>query len=267
MFTRLEVPMAENYFIDQTRLNGRVAVVTGAGRGLGKEIALALASAGSDIALMARTESQLEETAREIEACGRKALVIPIDVAKSEEVDHAIERVTQNLGPVDILVNNAGITEQKPLVKITDEDWHRVMGINLDGPFFLCRAVGRRMIERKKGKIINIGSVLGLVGYKRFASYSTSKGALLQFTRSLALEWAKYGINVNAIALGWFLTEMNAEAMSDEKIRDVHVSRIPLGRLGHTKEIGPLVIYLASPASDFMTGSVIVLDGGELVNW
>ena len=115
--------MAENYFIDQTRLNGRVAVVTGAGRGLGKEIALALASAGSDICLMARTESQLEETAREIEACGRKALVIPIDVAKSEEVDHAIERVTQNLGPVDILVNNAGITEQKPLVKITDEDW------------------------------------------------------------------------------------------------------------------------------------------------
>jgi NAD(P)-dependent dehydrogenase (short-subunit alcohol dehydrogenase family) len=259
--------MRENNFINQMRLNGQVAVVTGAGRGLGKEIALALSSAGADIGIMARTKSQLEETAREIEAYGRKALVIPIDVAKSAEVDHAIEHVTQNLGPVDILVNNAGITEQKPLIKITDEDWHRVMGINLDGPFFLCRAVGRQMIARKKGKIINIGSVLGMVGYKRFASYSTSKGALLQFTRSLALEWAKYSINVNAIALGWFLTEMNAEAMSDEKIRESHVSRIPLGRLGHTREIGPLAIYLASSASDFMTGSVIVMDGGELVNW
>lgn len=259
--------MGENNFINQMRLNGQVAVVTGAGRGLGKEIALALSSAGADIGIMARTKSQLEETAREIEAYGRKALVIPIDVAKSAEVDHAIEHVTQNLGPVDILVNNAGITEQKPLVKMSDEDWHRVMGINIDGPFFLCRAVGRQMIARKKGKIINIGSVLGMVGYKRFASYSTSKGALLQFTRSLALEWAKYSINVNAIALGWFLTEMNAAAMSDEKIREAHVSRIPLGRLGHTREIGPLVIYLASPASDFMTGSVIVMDGGELVNW
>jgi NAD(P)-dependent dehydrogenase (short-subunit alcohol dehydrogenase family) len=259
--------MGENNFINQMRLNGQVAVVTGAGRGLGKAIALALASAGADIGLMARTESQLEETAREIEAYDRKTLVVPIDVAKSEEVDHAIEHVTQDLGPVDILVNNAGITEQKPLVKMSDEDWHRVIGINLDGPFFLCRAVGKQMIERKKGKIINIGSVLGMVGYKRFASYSTSKGALLQFTRTLALEWAKYGINVNAIALGWFLTEMNAEAMSDEKIKEVHVSRIPLGRLGHTHEIGPLVIYLASPASDFMTGSVIVMDGGEMVNW
>jgi NAD(P)-dependent dehydrogenase (short-subunit alcohol dehydrogenase family) len=259
--------MAENYFFNQMGLNGKVAVVTGAGRGLGKEIALALASAGADIGIMARTESQLEETARVIEGQGRKALVIPIDVAKSEEVDLAIENVTQNLGPVDILINNAGITQQKPLVQITDEDWHRVMGINLDGPFYLCRAAGRQMIERKKGKIINIGSVLGMVGYKKFASYSTSKGALLQFTRTLALEWAKYHINVNAIALGWFLTEMNAEAMADEKIRAAHVSRIPLGRLGHAHEIAPLVIYLASQASDFMTGSIIVLDGGELANW
>jgi NAD(P)-dependent dehydrogenase (short-subunit alcohol dehydrogenase family) len=259
--------MEENSYIDQMRLNGKVAVVTGAGRGLGKEIALALASAGADIGVMARTKSQLEETAHEIEAHGRKALVIPIDVAKSEQVDPAIETVTQNLGPIDILVNNAGITEQKPLVQMTDEDWQRVMGINLDGPFYFCRAVGRQMTTREKGKIINIASVLGMVGYKRFASYSTSKGALLQFTRTLALEWAKYSINVNAIALGWFLTEMNAEAMADEKIKEAHIRRIPLGRLGQAHEIGPLVIYLASRASDFMTGSVIVMDGGELVNW
>jgi 2-deoxy-D-gluconate 3-dehydrogenase len=259
--------MGDNNFLDQMRLYGQVAVVTGASRGIGKEIALALASAGADIGLLARTKSQLEETACEIEGFGRKTLIAQTDVAKSEEVDQAIETIAQNLGPVDILVNNAGITEQKPLVKMTDADWHRVMGINLNGPFYLCRAVGRQMTARKRGKIINIGSVLGMVGYKKFASYSTSKGALLQFTRTLALEWAKYGINVNGIALGWFLTEMNAEAMSDENIRKAHVDRIPLRRLGHAREIGPLVIYLASPASDFMTGSVIVMDGGELVNW
>lgn len=254
-------------YIDQIRLDNKVAIVTGAGRGIGKEIALSLASAGADIGIIARTKSQLEETAHEIEACGRKAIVIPIDVAKSKEVDQAVEQVEKYLGPVDILVNNAGISEQKPITKITDDEWHRVMGVNLNGPFFLCRAVGKQMTNRKKGKVINIGSILGMVGFKYFSSYTTSKGALIQFTRTLAIEWAKFGINVNAIALGWISTELNAEAMSNESFKEALLNRIPLRRLGHIKEIGPLAIYLASPASDFMTGSVIVMDGGELANW
>ena len=180
-------------------------------------------------------------------------------------MNHAVEQVTSTLGPIDILVNNAGITEERPLLEVTDDDWHRVMGVNLDGAFYFCRAVGRQMVERRRGKIVNIGSILGLVGYQNFASYSTSKGALLQFTRTLALEWARYNINVNAIAFGWFETEMNADAMAQEKVREALMRRIPFRRFGHPSEVGPLVVFLASPACDFMTGSVLVMDGGELI--
>jgi NAD(P)-dependent dehydrogenase (short-subunit alcohol dehydrogenase family) len=255
----------EKEFLSQMRLDGKVAIVTGAGRGLGKQIALSLASVGANVGIIARTRSQLEETAHEIEALGKRVVIMSIDISRSEEVNHAVEQVTSILGPIDILVNNAGITEEKPLLEVTDDDWHHVMGVNLDGAFYFCRAVGRQMVERNRGKVINIGSVLGLVGYQNFASYSTSKGALLQFTRTLALEWARYGINVNAIAFGWFETEMNANAMAQEKIKEALLRRIPFRRFGHPSEVGHIVVFLASSASDFMTGSVIVMDGGELI--
>lgn len=252
-------------YISQMNLKGRVAIVTGAGRGLRKEAALALASAGADIGLIARTQSQLEGTAGKIEALGRRTVIIPTDISKSENVDFAVNRIVSVLGEADILVNNAGIAEERPLIDLTDEEWHRVIVVNVDAAFYFCRAVGRQMVERKRGKIINIGSVLGLVGYQNFASYSTSKGALLQFTRTLALEWARYGINVNAVALGWFETEMNANAMAQEKIKEALIRGIPFRRFGHPSEVGHIVVFLASPASDFMTGSVIVMDGGELI--
>ncbi len=254
----------ERNFLSQMRLDGKVAIVTGAGRGLGKQIALSLASAGANVGLVARTRSQLEETAREIETLGQRVAVVPTDIARSEEVNRAVEQVTSVLGPVDILINNAGIAADKPFLEVTDDDWHRVMGVNLDGAFYFCRAVGRQMVERRRGKIVNIGSILGLVGYQNFASYSTSKGALLQFTRTLALEWARYHINVNAIAFGWFETEMNINAMAQEKVREGLMRRIPFRRFGRPSEVGPLVVFLSSPASDFMTGSITVMDGGEL---
>lgn len=248
-------------------IENNVALVTGAGRGLGKEIALALASAGADTCLVARTRAQLEETAIEIENTGRKAMVLPMDISNSADVDRLVSETESCFGPIDILVNNAGMARNKPLVDMSDNDWQAVMRVNLDAAFFLSRAVGRNMIGRKKGKIINIGSILGLLGYQGFSSYATSKAALLHLTRTLALEWAQHNINVNALAPGWFLTDMNREAMSDEKFQSRTLKRIPLRRFGKVSEIGPIVVFLASPASDFMTGSVIVMDGGEHINW
>ena len=171
------------------RLKGKVAIVTGGANGIGAAVALKLASGGADIAIVdLEVGESAQEIKSEIEALGRRALVIPVDVSLSKEVNHAVERVTDTLGRVDILINNAGVAEEKPLLQMRDDDWHRVMDINLNGPFYFCRAVGQEMVERKRGKIINIGSFFGLVGYQNFASYSTSKGALLQFTRTLALE-------------------------------------------------------------------------------
>ena len=168
---------------------------------------------------------------------------------------------------VDILVNNAGVGIVKPLCDTSDEEWDTVMNTNLRGAFYCTRAVGRGMIERRQGKVINISSILGIRGYQNFVSYCVSKGAVTQFTRALALEWARYNINVNAIAPGSFLTEFNEQGYSDEKFRDLSLKRIPLRRFGRPEELGVLVVFLASSASDYMTGEIIYMDGGQQVNW
>lgn len=255
------------HLFDLLKLNEKVALVTGAGRGLGKAIALALADAGSDLICIGRTKAQIEETCAEAEKTGRKAIAVPTDVTSSESVNKMCLHGLAEFGRIDILVNNAGFAIEKPFCEISDEEWDRVINTNLRGAFYCTRAVGRQMIERREGKIINISSIMGIRGYQNFASYCVSKAGIIQLTRTLALEWARYKIHVNAIAPGIFLTSFNERAFTNEQIRDMVLKRIPFRRFGQPEELGGLVVYLASKASDYITGEVIVFDGGQQVNW
>jgi len=258
--------MSRESIQDLLNLDGKVALVTGAGRGLGKSMALALAEAGSDVICVARTKGQIEETCAGIEGFGRKGMAIPTDIASSRSVDEMCSAALSEFKKIDILVNNAGISIEKPFCDVTDEEWDRLMNINLRGAFFCSRAVGRGMIERRQGKVINISSILGKRGYQNFVSYCVSKGAMTQFTRALAMEWARYRINVNAIAPGTFLTPFNEEVYANDKVREVVLKRIPIRRFGQADELGPLVVYMASRASDYMTGETVYIDGGQQAN-
>ena len=244
-------------------LDGRVAVVTGASRGLGRAMALALAQAGAHVAVSGRAKPDLEETAHGIESAGRRALVAPTDVTSYAEVEALIERARQELGRLDVLVNNAGVAVVKPLVEWTPEEWRALVDINLLGVFNGCRAAARHLLAQRAGKVVNVSSMLAAVGLSGYSIYSATKGAIISFTRTLGVEWARHNVQVNAIAPGWFDTEMSAPAWKDDKVGERLIRDIPLRRIGRPDEIGPLVVYLASAASDFMTGQTIFLDGGH----
>jgi len=246
-----------------TVLAGKVAVVTGASRGLGRAMAVALAEAGADVALAARSKPDLEQTARLVEETGRRALVIPTDVANYAEVESLMARAGQALGGLDILVNNSGVALVKPLVEWTPEEWRALIDVNLLGVLNGCRAAAPHLIAQRAGKVINVSSMLAAVGLPGYSVYSATKGAIVAFTRALGVEWARHGIQVNAIAPGWFDTEMSAPAWEDNKVADRLIRDVPARRIGKPEEIGPLAVYLASPASDFMIGQTIFLDGGH----
>jgi NAD(P)-dependent dehydrogenase (short-subunit alcohol dehydrogenase family) len=252
---------------DGLPLADRTALVTGAGRGLGRAIALALGRAGAAVACAARSPDQLEAAAAEIEAAGARALALGLDVTRAEQVTAAVEQAETRLGPIDILVNNAGVTLEKKTVELTDEEWDTVVATNLTAMFRCARAVAPGMIRRGHGKIINVGSMYGVIGVARYAAYCASKAAVDGLTRSLAVEWARHGMQVNCLAPGYMNTDIPRAALADERTRALFLSKVPARRIGEPEEVGALAVYLASPASDFMTGQTLYLDGGQTIGW
>ena len=248
---------------DLFRLDGRVALVTGANTGLGQAIAVALANAGADIVAVGRTAPA--DTERDVKAAGRRFRFVDAALDSIEPVQRVLAQANAALGPVDILVNNAGTIRRNDALDFTEDDWDAVLGVNLKTAFFLAQAVARRMIEEKRpGKIINIASMLSFQGGIRVASYTASKSGLLGITRGLANEWAKHGINVNAIAPGYFETNNTTALRADEiRNRDI-LARIPAGRWGEPADIGGAAVFLASRAADYVHGTVLPVDGGWL---
>ena len=240
-----------------------MAVVTGASRGLGRAMAVAFAAAGAHVALAARSKPDLEETAHQVEQHGVRALVATTDVTRYDEVDALVARTIDTLGGLDVLVNNSGIARTMPLAEATPDDWRAIVDVNLTGVFNGCRAVAPHLIARRSGKVINLASVLGAVGLPGYALYAATKGGVIALTRTLGVEWARHNIQVNAIAPGWFVTDMNEAAFADPRINERLTRDIPARRTGRVEEIGPLAVFLASAGSDFMTGQTIFLDGGH----
>jgi NAD(P)-dependent dehydrogenase (short-subunit alcohol dehydrogenase family) len=243
-------------------LEGKTAVVTGASRGFGEAIAVGLAEAGADVVLAARTESALREVAAGIEALGRQALVVPTDMMDKTAIDNLADKAIEAFGKIDILVNNAGFGSNLPFLKIPEEEWDRTLNINLKGYFLTTQAIGKHMFKAKAGRVINISSAMGESPMPYVAHYAASKGGINAMTRSLAQEWANFGITVNAIAPSYFETDMTKDARENEMANALIMSKTPLARYGRVSELVGLVIYLASDSSSYMTGAVIPLDGG-----
>lgn len=243
-------------------LSGRVAAVTGANTGIGQAIALALAAAGADVALIGRTPAT--DTAEQVRAMGRRAEIVPADLSTIAPVEGVVAQVVDTLGGLDILVNNAGIIRRADSLDFTEADWDAVIDTNLKSVFFLCQAAGRHMVAQGRGKIVNIASMLTFQGGVRVPSYTASKSGIGGLTKLLANEWAAKGMNVNAIAPGYIATNNTAALQADETRNRQIVERIPAGRWGDAGDLGGAAVFLASAASDYVNGHVLAVDGGWL---
>jgi 2-deoxy-D-gluconate 3-dehydrogenase len=255
---------SEGHVLPSMRVSGKTALVTGAGSGLGRSIALALAEAGADVAvteLPGRIENA-RVVAASIRAMGRNALVVKLDVTSVKNIQRAVDAVVKGFSRIDILVNNAGINVPKQALDVTEDDWDRILDVNLKGVFFCAQAVGREMVRRGSGKIINIASQNGVVGYYDRAAYCSSKAGVVNLTRVLAIEWAEHQINVNAVAPTFVLTPLTEKMFANPSFSNEIHRRIPLGRLGKPEDIVGAVVFLASPAADLITGHTLLVDGG-----
>lgn len=249
--------------MNRLRLEGRVAIVTGAGRGIGHGIALGYAREGADLVLVSRTAAELATVAAEVRALGAEALVVTADVREPDQVQAAVDAAVQAFGRVDILVNSAGIPMVSPTQDLSYERWRQVIDINLTGTFLFCQAAGRVMIAQERGAIINIGSIHSFQGIPQRASYAASKGGVLQFTRSLAVEWAPLGVRVNMIAPGWIRTPLQDELVAAGKLdRTPIIARTPARRIGEVADLVGPAVFLASDEAAFVVGEMMVVDGG-----
>lgn len=244
-------------------LSNQVALVTGASRGLGKAIALALAAEGASIAAVARSEDALKDTIDSIRAAGGTAEPFALDVADSAAVDATVEKIVAKFGKIDVLVNNAGVTRDGLLARMKSEDWDAVINTNLKGAFHLTRPVGRLMVKQRSGRIINISSVIGLMGNAGQANYAASKAGLIGFSKSVAREFASRGITCNVVCPGFIETDMTKDLSDDLKKK--LMERIPLQRLGQPGDIAGVVAFLCSPAASYITGQILTVDGGMVM--
>ncbi len=243
-------------------LTGKVAIVTGASRGLGQEFGRALAAAGADLVITSRNVDSLAEFQREIESLGRRAVPLQLDVRDYESIQQMADNAFEAYGKVDVLVNNAGCNVRQPALDVTWDDWNLVLDTNLRGTFFVAQAIGRGMVERGSGRVINIGSVTSVAGYAGLAPYCASRGGVKQLTMSLADDWGPSGVTVNCLAPGWFRTEQNKVLYENQAWLDYLVDRIPLRRPGQPGDLRGAVVFLASDASRYITGQTLLVDGG-----
>ena len=246
------------------RLDGKIALVTGGGKGLGEAIAYALAGAGAHVAVAGKTLSNVERVAQNMKKMGRESLAIEANVCKEEDVQRMIAQVVERFGRLDILVNNAGIADVQPIADFPTALWEDIMNVNARGTFLCAREAAKVMLRQRKGKIINISSLQGSVGRSGDPAYAASKAAVNLMTMSMACEWAKHGICVNAIAPTWCWTDLTKPALSQEHFYSELIRRIPAGRAGYPEDLFGIVVFLASEASDFVNGAIIPVDGGAI---
>jgi NAD(P)-dependent dehydrogenase (short-subunit alcohol dehydrogenase family) len=247
---------------DDVNVHGKIALITGAARGIGRACALALAEAGADIALGLRNEHADNGLVKEIEALGRKALPLQMDVSKMNEIHDAIEKIKNYYGRVDILVNNAGVAPENLIENVTEKDFDYTLAVNLKGTFFVSQAAGTMMIRQKFGRIINLSSQAGFIALPTESVYCMTKAGIAHVTKCFAVEWAKYNITVNAVAPTFIYTPGTEEYLANEETKKKVLSKIVLGRIGEPKDVANAVLFLASPAASLITGTTLMIDGG-----
>ncbi|WP_044895637.1 SDR family oxidoreductase [Bacillus alveayuensis] len=245
-------------------LTGKTAIVTGGGRGLGEQMSIGLAEAGANVVVCSRRVENCQAVSEKIRELGVQSLALKCDVTNPDDVKHVVHETLDTFGKIDILINNSGATWGAPVLEMPIEAWNKVLNVNVTGVFLMTQEVGKHMVKRKQGKIINISSVAGLKGsdpaYMDTIGYNTSKGAVISFTRDLAVKWGPYNIHVNAIAPGFFPTKMSNVLI--ERGKNHFLNKTPLKRFGSERDLKGVAVFLASKASDFMTGEVLIVDGG-----